>query len=224
MHSCKESISRNDILGAGKLWLDSHLPPSHLLSIMIEPIFVNTFMHQVLQSSNDQSGSCFQFFWFSPHLNWGNHSWTHFIPCVAQEIEWTITDLYLLDLLLLMQPRTRFVFLAALPHRRLTFIFLSTTTRRGISAELYLSLFCHRRLFHSLCRTFHLSLLNLINFFQAQSLSPLICHHIMAHLSSISTSLRNLMISWGLIRGFNPDIQIVYKDFEKYWIQYWSFI
>lgn len=112
-----------------------------------------------------------------------------------------IIDLYLVDLLLLMQLKTRFGFFDALPHHRLMFIFLSTTTPRGISAELYLSLFCHRILIHPLCRTFHLSLLNLLSLFQAQSLSPLMCRHIMAHLSHISTSLPNWMISAGLIRG-----------------------
>lgn len=134
-----------------------------------------------------------------------------------------IIDLYLLDLLLLMQLKTRFGFLDALPHHRLMFILLSTTTPQGISAELYFSLFCHRRLIHPLCRTFHfIKSYKFISspIFEPTDVSPY--NGSSFPYIYLSSQLDDIC---RLDKGaFNPDIQITYKGFEKYWTQYRSFI
>lgn len=94
------------------------------------------------------------------------------------------------------------------------FIFLITRTSRGISAELHVSQYCHWGLFHRLCSTFHLSLLNLIKFLLDQSSSPLRCLHIVALLSSVS-----LLPIWRFLQAWWGRMQSCHSDhLQKFWI------
>ena len=119
-----------------------------------------------------------------------------------------------------MQPRIRFAFVAAAAHCWLVFS-LSTRTPRSLSARLLPShtdpsLYWGLWLWCPSCRTWHLSLLNFIQF-------------LLAHFSRLSRSLfltcpphhQFSVISKLGAGAFSPIVQIIYEEAEQRGTRYW---